>query len=164
MQSVSHCFFYPSEKATLQGSHKLVNISESHCQCLVLSALAGRKHSEGCWKTNEDFCLGPREERPAIKGKKALTVFVLCLQNQWISKWEQYVLAAWCKCRHGLEQSWSWLLCQAGSRTNDLYDLLLTGSWKPQKSTPRTPSSRLSRAGKIHLNKHNVSQEHQGSL
>lgn len=74
MQSDSHCFVYPSEKASLQGSHKWLNINVSQA-CVVPSTLAGKKHSEGYWKTNENSSALGREQRNLeSKQKKLLSV------------------------------------------------------------------------------------------
>lgn len=102
---------YPSEKASLQCSHKQFSINESQT-CLVHSAHAGKRHSQGYRKSNENTSALGHEQRAVIKAKitpKTSFCFVPHLQNHWISKWEQYVLAAWPECRHGPGQSPTWL-------------------------------------------------------
>lgn len=109
MPPASHCCLYPPQKHFCKAAIWSCTSMKIRL-ALSLQFLQGRNVQKVTEKTMEIFLLRATENWD--QRKNASSCLVICLQNQWVSKQEQYALAAWPLHR---QSSWQSLATAPGS-------------------------------------------------
>lgn len=145
MPSASHCCLYPPQKHLCKAAI---------CSCtsmkirlsLSLQFLQGRNVQKVTEKQWKNFCFWP--QKTEIKEKNASSCFVICLQNQWVSKQEQYALAAWPMHR---QSSWQNMATAPGSLVMVAFKICSSQTDEDHKDLFFLPSIHFSRANQSQL-------------